>query len=316
VNPFTSDEFVPRQQQNDQHLGRSLDCTEEVAEDLTRKGWSGIGRANLGKLFKHSNNALFSIQVKVKFFYHTSFPKYLPILFSRFSDWENRLSSLRILTPLNPKISSRYLSMRDSSLVSGVFIGIGGRKRSTSRKCSNLDVVQRWPSERLGAVKMGKPHLIIFPTIVREPRSFTGSSSITRGPFKFIRVSPSIEHSATLIASHQLQSDLITLVERYRTGLFWFDPWVYKLLRGCLRRRLMQMVRRQLVPPHPQRREGPYITSPYHALGRTRCRYNHPLPERRQRAHCGSTKLPLPAVCHDSAGAHSVLPSFVCGCCM
>ena len=38
VIPFTCDESVPGQQQNDQHLGRSLGYTEEIVKDLTRKG--------------------------------------------------------------------------------------------------------------------------------------------------------------------------------------------------------------------------------------------------------------------------------------
>ena len=37
VHLFTSDEFVPGQQQNDQHLRRSLDGTEGIIEDLAGK---------------------------------------------------------------------------------------------------------------------------------------------------------------------------------------------------------------------------------------------------------------------------------------
>ena len=73
-----------------------------------------------------------------------------------------------------------------------------------------LNVLQQRQNERLGAVKTEKRHFIIFPIIVREPHSLTGPSSITKGPSNF---SPSIEHSATLITSHQLQSDLTALVE-------------------------------------------------------------------------------------------------------
>ena len=49
--------------------------------------WDRSG--DLGKFFEDSNNASFQSKSKVKTLHHTSFAKYLPIFFSRLSNWEN-----------------------------------------------------------------------------------------------------------------------------------------------------------------------------------------------------------------------------------
>jgi hypothetical protein len=166
----------------------------------------------------------------VKTLHRTSLPKYLPVLFSRLSNWENRLASLGILKPLNPKISSRrYSSVRDSKLMTLRCLNRHRRAREEYIE-EPLNVLQRWQSERLGAVEMGKPDSMHIE-FVHPPRSFTSSSSITKGPFKFTQVSRALHRISALSHRTNLtQSDLTAVIERYRTGLFRPDPRVYKLV--------------------------------------------------------------------------------------
>ena len=84
----------------------------------------------------------------------------------------------------------------------------------------------------------------ILLTIVHQPRSFTSPASITRSPFKFTQTSRALHR--TFGPTHIHES-----VAYHEFDLVFGDD-----LRKC------QMVRRQVVRPQPQRREGPHTTDP------------------------------------------------------
>ena len=91
-------------------------------------------------------------------------------------------------------------------------------------------LLQRWENERLGAVKTGKSKLNIYPQpsftkLVSSPVLLQYQGTLSNLPKS---LEPSIERSATLIASYQPQSDLTALIERYRTGPFRPDPQIYE----------------------------------------------------------------------------------------
>lgn len=92
-----------------------------------------------------------------------------------------------------------------------------------------LKTLQRWETERLRAVKTGMSTLSasrssdeeIYPTLVLLQYQGT-LANLPKS------LEPSIERSATLVASFQPESDLTALIERYRTGPFRPDPQVYE----------------------------------------------------------------------------------------
>ena len=81
-----------------------------------------------------------------------------------------------------------------------------------------FNVLQRWPSKRLEAVKTGKPKLILFPILVHKPRSFAGSSSIARGPCKF---TPSLALHRTCRHHYRITPASVPLNRSRRVIPYW-----------------------------------------------------------------------------------------------
>lgn len=89
-----------------------------------------------------------------------------------------------------------------------------------------LKTLQKWELERLAAVKTGLWSLhSLLPMLTCPAVLLQYQGTLANLPKAF---EPTLEKSATLIASYQPDSDLTALMERYRTGPFHPVPQLYE----------------------------------------------------------------------------------------
>ncbi|KIM44972.1 hypothetical protein M413DRAFT_17839 [Hebeloma cylindrosporum] len=215
---FTGDEFVSWLQENVQGLGGSLDRAEEAAKDLTERDGLLRRLGELGNLFEDSDDAWFQFRPKA-----FELGKQTSESQSSATQPENLLKKTGNFVNLVSKAlktdkdsEPAYIRARLEADEADKVYRIGVRRLDRHRLAleerieETLKLLQRWENERLGAVKTVL--LQYQGTLSNLPKS----------------LEPSIERSATLIASYQPQSDLTALIERYRTGPFRPDPQIYE----------------------------------------------------------------------------------------
>ncbi|KAF8202488.1 hypothetical protein BJ912DRAFT_1110792 [Pholiota molesta] len=214
---FTGEEFVAWLQEHVPGFDGSLDRAEEAAKDLTQRDGLLRRLGELGNLFEDSEDAWYQFRPKA-FELGKSSESALSgtqseNLLKKTGNFVNLVSKA-----LNTNNSSEpaYIRARQDADEADKAYRIAVRRLDRHRLAleerieDTLKILQRWESERLRAVKTV---LLQFQgTIANLPKS----------------LEPSIERSATLVASYQPESDLTALIERYRTGPFRPDPQIYE----------------------------------------------------------------------------------------
>ena len=218
---FSGEEFVVWLVDNVDGLGGSLDRAEDAARDLTER--DGLLRrvGEFGNAFENHDEAYYQFRPK-------AFEVGIERPTSPAEQQENLTSP--IMTNLSPVADNLY--KRSNTLVSLVSKAINQqseprhiRARSDANDADKsyrvavrkldrqrlgleerieetLKIAQKWELDRLHAVK----------TVMSQYQT-----ALMHLPSD---VKPSLERSATLIASFQPESDLRALIERYRTGPF------------------------------------------------------------------------------------------------
>ncbi|KAF8159691.1 hypothetical protein B0H34DRAFT_796910 [Crassisporium funariophilum] len=216
---FTGDEFTSWLKENVPGLGGSLDRAEEAAKDLTERDGLLRRLGELGNQFEDSDDAFYQFRPKAFELGNLTAEMPAPTIMQS----ENILKRTGNLVSLVSKALNNsgnsepaYIRARNEAEDADKSYRIAVRRVDRHRLAleerieETLKVLQRWETERLRAVKTVL--LQYQGTLANLPKS----------------LEPSIERSATLVASYQPESDLTVLIERYRTGPFRPDPQVYE----------------------------------------------------------------------------------------
>ncbi|TFK32789.1 hypothetical protein BDQ12DRAFT_474872 [Crucibulum laeve] len=216
---FTGEEFVAWLNANVAGLGGSLDRAEDAARDLTER--EGLLRrlGELGNQFEHSDDAFYQFRPKAfdlegkNTEQKTGKTLQPDNLIKRTGTFVNLVSKA---LNTNAHGEPAYLRARHDAEEADRNYRISVRKLDRQRLGleerieETLKTLQRWEIERLRAVKTVL--LQYQGTLANLPKS----------------LEPSMERSSTVIAAYQPESDLIALIERYRTGPFRPSPQLYE----------------------------------------------------------------------------------------
>ncbi|KIY65071.1 hypothetical protein CYLTODRAFT_379951 [Cylindrobasidium torrendii FP15055 ss-10] len=214
---FTGEEFVAWLNENVADLGGSLDRAEEAAKDLTER--EGLLRriGEFGNQFEHSDEAFYQFRPKAfDVEGHNNDTPASPIggegLFKRTNNFVSLVSkALAANDGHAPHLKARR-DAEEADKAYRVAIRKLDRQRLSleERLEETLKTLQRWELERLRAIKTV---LLQYQGIIANlPKS----------------LEPSTERSSTIISAYQPESDVIALIERYRTGPFRPDAQVYE----------------------------------------------------------------------------------------
>ncbi|CAA7267405.1 unnamed protein product [Cyclocybe aegerita] len=210
---FTGDEFATWLKDNVPAFEGSLDLAEDAARDLTEKENLLRRLGELGNLFEDSDEAFYQFRPKA-FELGTEAPKGQENLLKKTGNFVSLVS--KALNNSGNSSEPAHIRARQEADEADRTYRVAVRRLDRHRLGleerieDTLKVLQHWESERLRAVKTVL--LQYQGTLANLPKS----------------LEPSIERSATLVASYQPESDLTALIERYRTGPFRPDPQVYE----------------------------------------------------------------------------------------
>ncbi|KAG1746630.1 uncharacterized protein EDB91DRAFT_1118048 [Suillus paluster] len=220
---FTGEEFVAWLNVNVPGFDGSLDRAEDAARELTER--DGLLRriGEFGNEFEHSDEAFY--QFRPKAFELGSEAETAPPapkrnlapladnLFKRSNNFVNVVSKA---LNANSQSEPAHVRLREEAEEADKIYRVAVRKLDRQRLGleerieETLKTLQRGEMERLRAVKTVL--LQYQGTLATIPKAFE----------------PSIERSATLVASYQPDADLTALMERYRTGPFRPVPQLYE----------------------------------------------------------------------------------------
>ncbi|KAF4610740.1 hypothetical protein D9613_006830 [Agrocybe pediades] len=216
---FTGEEFVAWLQEHVPAFDRSLDRAEEAAKELTERDGLLRRLGELGNQFEDSDDAFYQFRPKAfdlaRQVAEPMSPKLQPeTLLKKTGTFVSLVS--KALNNSTSNGEPAYIRARHEADEADKTYRVAVRRLDRHRLGleerieETLKLLQRWESERLRAVKTVL--LQYQGTLSNLPKS----------------LEPSVERSATLIASYQPESDLTALIERYRTGPFRPDAQIYE----------------------------------------------------------------------------------------
>ncbi|KAG0709279.1 hypothetical protein DFH29DRAFT_820737 [Suillus ampliporus] len=220
---FTGEEFVAWLNINIPGFDGNLDRAEDAARELTER--DGLLRriGEFGNEFEHSDEAFY--QFRPKAFElgsetETASPapkrNLAPLADNLIKRSNNFVNVVSKALNSNTQSEPAHIRLRDEADEADKIYRVGVRKLDRQRLGleerieETLKTLQRGEMERLRAVKTVL--LQYQGTLATIPKAFE----------------PSIERSATLVASYQPDADLTALMERYRTGPFRPVPQLYE----------------------------------------------------------------------------------------
>ncbi|KIJ65674.1 hypothetical protein HYDPIDRAFT_175034 [Hydnomerulius pinastri MD-312] len=219
---FSGAEFVEWLNKNVPGFGGSLDLAEDGARDLTER--DGLLRrvGEFGNQFEHADDAYY--QFRPKAFDLEGKAAEVPATPAKRNQIADNLlkrsgNLVNVMTKAlnaNSQNEPAYIRLRQEADEADKLYRVSVRKLDRQRLGLEerteemLKTLQRWEMERLGAVKTVL--LQYQGTLANLPKAFE----------------PTLERSATLVATYQPDSDLTALVERYRTGPFRPVPQLYE----------------------------------------------------------------------------------------
>ncbi|OAX43944.1 hypothetical protein K503DRAFT_610472 [Rhizopogon vinicolor AM-OR11-026] len=220
---FTGEDFVAWLNANVPGFGGNLDRAEDAARELTER--DGLLRriGEFGNEFEHSDEAFYQFRPKAfelgsESETTPSAPKrnLVPLADNLIKRSNNLVNVVSKALNANAQSEPAYIRLREEAEAADKVYRVAVRRLDRQRLGleerieETLKTLQRWELERLRAVKTVL--LQYHGTLANIPKAFE----------------PSIERSATLVASYQPDADLTALMERYRTGPFRPAPQLYE----------------------------------------------------------------------------------------
>lgn len=220
---FTGEEFVAWLNANVPGFDGNLDRAEDAARELTER--DGLLRriGEFGNEFEHSDEAYYQFRPKAfelgsETETASSAPKrnLAPLADNLIKRSNNFVNVVTKALNSNAQTEPAHIRLREEAEEADKFYRVAVRKLDRQRLGleerieETLKTLQRGEMERLRAVKTVL--LQYQGTLATIPKAFE----------------PSIERSATLVASYQPDGDLTALMERYRTGPFRPVPQLYE----------------------------------------------------------------------------------------
>lgn len=213
---FTGDEFVTWLKDKVTGLEGNLDRAQEMAKELTER--EGLLRrlGEFGNEFEDSEEAFYQFRPKAFDLDKLDPSKAQPdtllkktgTFYSLVSKALNNTAS-SISEPVH--VRARHEAEEADKTYRNAVRQLDRQRLALEERIEDtLKVLQRWESERLGAIK--SVLLQYQGTLSNLPKS----------------LEPSMERSGTLLAAFQPEQDLVALIERYRTGPFRPDPQLYE----------------------------------------------------------------------------------------
>ncbi|KAF9218988.1 hypothetical protein BS17DRAFT_790309 [Gyrodon lividus] len=221
---FSGAEFVEWLNKNVLGFGGNLDLAEEGAKDLTER--EGLLRriGEFGNQFEHADDAYYQFRPKafdLERGKSTEVPATTPAKKNQIADNLLKRSGnlVNVVTKAlnaNSQNEPVHMRLRHEADEADKLYRVSVRKLDRQRLGLEeridevLKTLQRWEMERLAAVKTVL--LQYQGTLANLPKAFE----------------PTLERSATFVATYQPDSDLTALMERYRTGPFRPVPQLYE----------------------------------------------------------------------------------------
>lgn len=220
---FTGEEFVAWLNTNIPGFDGNLDRAEDAARELTER--DGLLRriGEFGNEFEHSDEAYYQFRPKAfelgsETEKASSVPKrnLAPLADNLIKRSNNFVNVVTKALNSNAQTEPAHIRLREEAEEADKIYRVAVRKLDRQRLGleerieETLKALQRGEMERLRAVKTVL--LQYQGTLATIPKAFE----------------PSIERSATLVASYQPDGDLTALMERYRTGPFRPVPQLYE----------------------------------------------------------------------------------------
>lgn len=220
---FTGEEFVAWLNVNVPGFDGNLDRAEDAARELTER--DGLLRriGEFGNEFEHSDEAYYQFRAKAfelgsETETASSAPKrnLAPLADNLIKRSNNFVNVVSKALNSNTQTEPAHIRLREEAEEADKIYRVAVRKLDRQRLGleerieETLKTLQRGEMERLRAVKTVL--LQYQGTLATIPKAFE----------------PSIERSATLVASYQPDGDLTALMERYRTGPFRPVPQLYE----------------------------------------------------------------------------------------
>ncbi|KAL4063091.1 hypothetical protein J3A83DRAFT_4297301 [Scleroderma citrinum] len=218
---FSGAEFVEWLNKHVPAFEGSLDLAEDAARDLAER--EGLLRhvGEFGNQFVHADDAYYQFRPKAFDLESKSTEPALPPKGRQIADnllkrSNNLVNVVTKALHANAQSEPPYIRLRQEADEADKIYRVAVRKLDRQRLGLEerieevLKTLQRWEVERLRAVKTVL--LQYQGTLANLPKAFE----------------PTLERSATFIATYQPESDLTALIERYRTGPFRPVPQLYE----------------------------------------------------------------------------------------